>query len=169
MRETHRKLFNLQGDAIVALREALNAVSATHDEMLALFQEINDLDDERSTTGPPRSCRLTANVLASAFGFVQEVLHRTRRGAGPQREHQDGWNHRQAENHRPRAEGETGAERHGGGEEQGDGGEPDLDRFGTGQIVHHCSHRFVLTAALVYGCSDGCSDTIARQPLSIRA
>ena len=40
MRETHRKLFNLQGDAIVALREALNAVSATHDEMLALFQEV---------------------------------------------------------------------------------------------------------------------------------
>jgi uncharacterized protein Yka (UPF0111/DUF47 family) len=46
MRETHRKLFNLQGDAIVALREALNAVSATHDEMLALFQEVNDLEDE---------------------------------------------------------------------------------------------------------------------------
>ena len=45
MRQTHRKLFDLQGDAIVSLREALNAVSATHDEMLALFQEVNDLDD----------------------------------------------------------------------------------------------------------------------------
>ena len=46
MRETHRKMFDLQGNAIVGLREALNAVSATHDEMLALFQEINDLEDE---------------------------------------------------------------------------------------------------------------------------
>ena len=45
MRQTHRKLFDLQGDAIVSLREALNAVSATHDEMLALFQEVNDLED----------------------------------------------------------------------------------------------------------------------------
>ena len=34
------------GDAIIALREALNAVSGTHDEMLALFQEMNDLEDE---------------------------------------------------------------------------------------------------------------------------
>ena len=51
MRETHRKMFDLQGNAIVALREALNAVSATHDEMLALFQEINDLDT--GGQGPP--------------------------------------------------------------------------------------------------------------------
>ena len=40
------KLFNLQGGVIVALREALNAVSVMHDEMLALIQEVNDLEDE---------------------------------------------------------------------------------------------------------------------------
>ena len=45
LRETHRKLFDLQGAAIVGLREALNAVSATHDEMAALFAEVNDVGD----------------------------------------------------------------------------------------------------------------------------
>jgi hypothetical protein len=34
----HRKLFDLQGEAIAGLREALNAVSRTHDEMMALFE-----------------------------------------------------------------------------------------------------------------------------------
>ena len=47
MRETHRKLFDLQGAAIVGLSDALNAVSATHDGMAARFAEVNDLDDEK--------------------------------------------------------------------------------------------------------------------------
>jgi hypothetical protein len=45
LRETHRKLFDLQGEAIVGLREALNAVSRTHDEMMGLFEAINSLED----------------------------------------------------------------------------------------------------------------------------
>lgn len=45
LRENHRKLFDLQGVAIAGLREALDAVSATHDEMLALFRALNDLDN----------------------------------------------------------------------------------------------------------------------------
>ena len=45
MRESHRKLFELQGESITALREALNAISRTHDEMMALFQADSDLED----------------------------------------------------------------------------------------------------------------------------
>lgn len=45
LRETHRRLFDLQGEAIAGLREALNAVSATHDEMAHFFEHLNDLDD----------------------------------------------------------------------------------------------------------------------------
>ena len=45
LRDNHRKLFDLQGSAIAGLRDALDAVSATHDEMLALFQAINEPDD----------------------------------------------------------------------------------------------------------------------------
>lgn len=45
LRETHQKLFDLQGEAIAGLREALNAVAATHDEMMAFFQATSDLED----------------------------------------------------------------------------------------------------------------------------
>lgn len=45
LREPHRKLFTLQGEAIVGLREALNAVASTHDEMMALFESVNALED----------------------------------------------------------------------------------------------------------------------------
>ena len=46
LRETHhRKLFDLQGEAIAGLREALNAVSRTHDEMMALFEADDTLED----------------------------------------------------------------------------------------------------------------------------
>lgn len=44
-RETHLKIFDLQGDAITALREALTAISETHDQMLAFFEAVNDLED----------------------------------------------------------------------------------------------------------------------------
>jgi len=45
LRETHRKLFDLQREAIAGLREALNAVSRTHDEMMALFEADDTLED----------------------------------------------------------------------------------------------------------------------------
>jgi hypothetical protein len=45
LRETHRKSFDLQGEAIAGLREALNAVSRTHDEMMALFEADDTLED----------------------------------------------------------------------------------------------------------------------------
>jgi len=45
LREPHRKLFDLQGGAIAGLREALNAVSRTHDEMMALFEADDSLED----------------------------------------------------------------------------------------------------------------------------
>ena len=45
LRETHRRLFDLQGQAIAGLREALDAVSATHDEMAHFFASLNELDD----------------------------------------------------------------------------------------------------------------------------
>jgi hypothetical protein len=45
MRESHRKLFDVQGESIAALREALDAISRTHDEMLTLFETDADLDD----------------------------------------------------------------------------------------------------------------------------
>ena len=50
-RETHRKLFDLQGEAIAELREALNAVSRTHDEMMVLFEADNDLSDLTNEEG----------------------------------------------------------------------------------------------------------------------
>jgi hypothetical protein len=45
LRTTHQKMFDLQGEAIAGLREALAAVAATHDEMLAFFQATSDLED----------------------------------------------------------------------------------------------------------------------------
>ncbi len=45
LREPHRKLFDLQGGAIAGLREGLNAVSCTHDEMMALFEADDTLED----------------------------------------------------------------------------------------------------------------------------
>jgi hypothetical protein len=47
-RETHQKLFDLQGTMIAALKDALEAVSRTQDEMMRLFQSDNDLDDSLS-------------------------------------------------------------------------------------------------------------------------
>jgi hypothetical protein len=44
MRASHRKVFDLQGDAIVGLREALNAISRTHNEMMVLFDADEDLE-----------------------------------------------------------------------------------------------------------------------------
>ena len=51
LRDSHRKLFDLQGNAIAGLREALNAVSRTHDEMMVLFEADNDLDDLSNEEG----------------------------------------------------------------------------------------------------------------------
>ena len=45
LRKTHRKMFDLQGEAITGLRVALEAVSRTHDEMMALFDSDNQLED----------------------------------------------------------------------------------------------------------------------------
>jgi flagellar basal body P-ring protein FlgI len=45
LRDSHQKLFNLQGATIDALRDAINAVAQTQDEMLALFQAVNAFDD----------------------------------------------------------------------------------------------------------------------------
>ena len=45
LREPHRKLFDLQGEAIAGRREALNAVSRTHDEMMVLFEADDALED----------------------------------------------------------------------------------------------------------------------------
>jgi hypothetical protein len=44
-RDGHQKLFDLQGATIAALREAVEAVSRSHDEMVALMQADNDLQD----------------------------------------------------------------------------------------------------------------------------
>jgi hypothetical protein len=44
-RETHRKLFDLQGASIAGLREALEAISRSHDEMAVLFESDDRLDD----------------------------------------------------------------------------------------------------------------------------
>lgn len=51
LRETHRKLFDLQGEAINGLRESLNAVSRTHDEMMVLFEADNELEDLSNDEG----------------------------------------------------------------------------------------------------------------------
>ena len=53
LRETHRRMFDLQGQAISGLREALDAVSATHDEMAHFFEHINDLDDATQSGTEP--------------------------------------------------------------------------------------------------------------------
>ena len=45
LRETHLKLFDQQGEAITALREALAAVAAMHDEMMTFFQTTSELED----------------------------------------------------------------------------------------------------------------------------
>ena len=44
-RESHQRLFDLQGESIRALREALSALSRTHDEMMPLFASDNALED----------------------------------------------------------------------------------------------------------------------------
>ncbi len=44
-RETHQKLFDLQGQMIASLREVLDAVTRTQDEMSVLFRADNDLED----------------------------------------------------------------------------------------------------------------------------
>ena len=44
-RESHQKLFNIQGQTIDALREALSAVARTQDEMAKLFAADNDAED----------------------------------------------------------------------------------------------------------------------------
>jgi hypothetical protein len=45
LREGHQKLFDLQGLAILGLRDALEAISRIHDELAALMQAANDLED----------------------------------------------------------------------------------------------------------------------------
>jgi hypothetical protein len=47
-RESHQKLFDLQGTMIEALKDALEAVARTQDEMMRVFQSDNDLDDQTS-------------------------------------------------------------------------------------------------------------------------
>lgn len=44
-REAHQKRFELQGATIDALRDALDAVARTQDEMSKLFQSDNDARD----------------------------------------------------------------------------------------------------------------------------
>jgi hypothetical protein len=44
-RETHQKLFDLQGQMIDALREALAAVSRTHGEMAKVFAADDEAED----------------------------------------------------------------------------------------------------------------------------
>jgi hypothetical protein len=45
LRETHRTMFDLQGEAIAGLRVAIDAVSRTHDEMMVLFESDDQLED----------------------------------------------------------------------------------------------------------------------------
>ncbi len=52
-REGHRKLFDLQGEQIAGLQEALTALSRSHDEMVAPMQTDNDLEDLTDTDGRP--------------------------------------------------------------------------------------------------------------------
>jgi hypothetical protein len=54
-RDGHQKLFDLQGATIAALREAVEAVSRSHDEMVALMQADNDLEDLSDENPPPNS------------------------------------------------------------------------------------------------------------------
>lgn len=44
-RETHQRLFDLQGQTIEGLRHALDAVARTQDEMAKLFAHDNDARD----------------------------------------------------------------------------------------------------------------------------
>jgi hypothetical protein len=53
LREGHQRLFDLQGEQIAGLQEALTALSRSHDEMVALMQTDNDLDDLTDTDGRP--------------------------------------------------------------------------------------------------------------------
>ena len=53
LREGHQKLFDLQGSQIAALKEALLALSRSHDEMVALMQADNDLEDLTDENPPP--------------------------------------------------------------------------------------------------------------------
>lgn len=45
LREGHQKLFDLQGEQIAGLQEALTALARSHDEMVSLMQVDNDLED----------------------------------------------------------------------------------------------------------------------------
>jgi hypothetical protein len=54
-RDGHQKLFDLQGATIAALREAVDAVSRSHEEMVALMQADNDLEDLSDDENPPDS------------------------------------------------------------------------------------------------------------------
>jgi transposase-like protein len=51
LREGHQKLFDLHGEQIAGLQEALTALSRSHDEMVALMQADNDLEDLTDTHG----------------------------------------------------------------------------------------------------------------------
>ena len=51
LRDSHRRLFDPRGNAIAGLREALNTVSRTHDEMMALFEPDNGLEDPSNEEG----------------------------------------------------------------------------------------------------------------------
>ncbi len=46
LRESHRVLFQMQSKTIASLHEVLNAVAQAHDEMAALYETTNDLEDE---------------------------------------------------------------------------------------------------------------------------
>jgi hypothetical protein len=52
LRETHQRIFDLQGEAIAGLREALAAVATTHDEMMAFFQATTALEDLADESEP---------------------------------------------------------------------------------------------------------------------
>jgi hypothetical protein len=54
-RDGHQKLFDLRGATIAALREAVEAVSRSHDEMVTLIQADNDLEDLSDENPPPNS------------------------------------------------------------------------------------------------------------------
>lgn len=45
LRRTHQKLFDIQGETIRALQHAIIAIQDEHEEMMAFFQAINDVDD----------------------------------------------------------------------------------------------------------------------------
>jgi hypothetical protein len=45
LRQSHLRLFELQGTMIDGLQDALTAVKQEHAEMMAFFQSISDLED----------------------------------------------------------------------------------------------------------------------------